>query len=58
MMSDEERGRQQAEPICYDDLQIRCNAVVPHEDEIAVCMNTHRIQPSAVGRKVFDAGAT
>ena len=56
MMSDKERVRQQAEHLCYNDVQTLCNAEIPDEDKIAACMKVHRAQLSAPCRKVFDAG--
>ena len=56
MVSDKERMRQQAEHLCYNDVQRLCNAEIPDEARIEACMTVHRAQLSAGCRKVFDTG--
>ena len=56
MVSDRERARQQAEHLCYDDVQRLCNADIPNEEKIEACMKVHRAQLSPGCRKVFDSG--
>ncbi|RYB05612.1 hypothetical protein [Lichenibacterium ramalinae] len=56
MVSDKERMRQQAEHLCYNDVQKLCNAEIPDEARIEACMGAHRAQLSPGCRKVFDAG--
>lgn len=56
MISDKERMRQQAEHLCYNDVQKLCNADIPDEARIAACMKVHRAQLSPGCRKVFDTG--
>ena len=56
MISDKERTRQQAEHLCYDDVQKLCSADIPDETRITACMKVHRAQLSPGCRKVFDAG--
>ena len=48
--------RQQAEHLCYNDVQKLCNAEIPDEARIEACMGVHRAQLSPGCRKVFDAG--
>ncbi len=56
MVSDKERMRQQAEHLCYNDVQTLCNADIPDETKIEACMKVHHAQLSAGCRKVFDSG--
>ena len=56
MVSDKERQRQQAEHLCYNDVQKLCNADIPNEDKIAACMKVHRAELSAGCRRIFDGG--
>jgi hypothetical protein len=56
MVSDKERMRQQAEHLCYNDVQRLCNAEIPDEARIEACMKVHRAQLSPGCRKVFDTG--
>lgn len=56
MISDKERMRQQAEHLCYNDVQKLCNAEIPDEARIQACMKVHRAQLSPGCRKVFDTG--
>ena len=56
MVSDKERMRQQAEHLCYNDVQRLCNADIPDETKIEACMKVHRAQLSPGCRKVFDTG--
>ena len=54
--SDAERLRQQAEHLCYDDVQKLCNDAIPDEDKIKACMATHHKQLSPACAKVYDQG--
>ena len=54
--SEAERMRQQAEHLCYDDVQKLCNAVIPDEDKIKACMETHHAQLSPACAKIYDQG--
>ena len=54
--SDKEKLRQQAEHLCYDDVQKLCNDAIPDEDKIKACMKTHHTQLSAPCAKVYDQG--
>ena len=56
MVSDKERMRQQAEHLCYNDVQTLCNADIPDEDKIKACMDRHHAQLSAPCAKAFDQG--
>lgn len=56
MVSDKERQRQQAEHLCYNDVQTLCNAAIPDEAKIEACMKLHHAQLSPGCRKVFDGG--
>ena len=56
MVSDKERMRQQAEHLCYNDVQRLCNADIPDETKIEACMKVQRAQLSPGCRKVFDTG--
>ena len=55
-VSDRERMRQEAEHLCYSDVQKLCSADIPDEAKITACMERSRAQLSAPCRKVFDAG--
>jgi hypothetical protein len=55
-ISDAERMRQQAEHLCYDDVQRLCNEFIPDEDKITACMDAKRKQLSAPCLKVFEKG--
>ncbi len=57
MISDKERMRQQAEHLCYNDVQRLCAAAIPDEARIQACMAARRSQLSPACRKVFDAGS-
>ena len=54
--SDAELMRQQAEHLCYDDVQKLCNDSIPDEDKIKACMKVHHAQLSPGCAKVFDQG--
>ena len=56
MSSDRERARQEAEHLCYGDVQRLCNADIPDEVKIEACMKIHRSELSPGCRRVFDAG--
>lgn len=55
-MTDKEQMRQQAEHLCYDDVQRLCSSDIPDETKIAACMRSKRSKLSPACRKVFDAG--
>ena len=55
-ISDDERLRQQAEHLCYDDVQKLCAADIPDETRITACMKVRRAELSPACRKVFDHG--
>ena len=55
-ISDKERMRQQAEHLCYDDVQRLCSNDIPDEAKITACMDARHSQLSPACRKVFDAG--
>ena len=55
-MSDAELLRQQAEHLCYDDVQRLCNDSIPDEDKITACMKAKHAQLSPACAKVFDKG--
>ena len=55
-ISDDERLRQQAEHLCYDDVQKLCAADIPDEAKITACMKVKRAELSPACRKVFDHG--
>ncbi len=55
-MSDAELLRQQAEHLCYDDVQRLCNDSIPDEDKITACMKANHAQLSPACAKVFDKG--
>ena len=54
--SDAEKLRQQAEHLCYNDVQKLCGDAIPDEDKIKACMETHHGQLSAPCAKVYDQG--
>ena len=54
--SEKEKLRQQAEHVCYDDVQKLCNDSIPDEDKIKACMDRHHAQLSAPCAKAFDQG--
>ena len=54
--SDAERLRQQAEHLCYDDVQKLCKDAVPDEDKVKACMGTHHADLSPACAKVYDQG--
>ncbi len=55
-MSDAELLRQQAEHLCYDDVQKLCNDSIPDEDKITACMKAKHTELSPACAKVFDKG--
>ncbi len=55
-ISDAERLRQQAEHLCYDDVQKLCAADIPDETKITACMKVRRAELSPACRQVFDRG--
>lgn len=54
--NDAERMRQQAEHLCYDDVQRLCNDAIPDEDKIKACMETNHARLNPPCAKVFDQG--
>ena len=55
-ISEDERLRQQAEHLCYDDVQKLCAADIPDEAKITACMKLKRADLSPACGKVFDHG--
>jgi hypothetical protein len=55
-LSDADLLRQQAEHLCYDDVQKLCSDSIPDEDRVKACMASHRKQLSFGCLKVFDQG--
>ncbi len=56
MPTDSERLRQQAEHVCYGDVQKLCNDSIPDEDKIKACMQVHHDQLSPACAKIYDQG--
>ncbi len=56
MPSEAQQMRQQAEHLCYDDVQKLCNAAIPDEDKITACMGAHHAQLSPACAKIYDQG--
>ncbi len=54
--SDATRLRQQAEHVCYGDVQKLCNDAIPDEDKIKTCMQAHHAQLSPACVKIYDQG--
>ena len=54
--SDAAKLRQQAEHVCYGDVQTLCNDAIPDEDKIKACMQTHHAALSPACAKVYDEG--
>jgi hypothetical protein len=54
--SDATRLRQQAEHICYADVQKLCNDAIPDEDKIKACMQAKHDQLSPACAKIYDQG--
>ena len=54
--TDAERLRQEAEHLCYDDVQKLCGDSIPDEDKIKACMKSHHAQLSPACAKVYDQG--
>lgn len=52
MVTDKERLRQQAQQVCYDDVQRLCSDEIPDEDRIQACMREHRAELSPACRRV------
>ena len=55
-LSDAALLRQQAEHLCYDDVQKLCNDAIPDEDRIKACMQVHHAALSPACAKVYDQG--
>ena len=56
MPTDAERLRQQAEHVCYADVQKLCNDSIPDEDKIKACMQVHHADLSPACAKIYDQG--
>ena len=56
MVSDKERMRQQAEHVCYNDVQKLCNDAIPDEDKIKACMQVKHASLSPDCAKIYDQG--
>ena len=54
--SDATRLRQQAEHICYGDVQKLCNDAIPDEEKIKACMQAKHDQLSPACAKIYDKG--
>ena len=54
--SDAARLRQEAEHVCYGDVQKLCNDAIPDEDKIKACMQVHHAQLSPACAKIYDSG--
>ena len=54
--TDAERLRQQAEHVCYGDVQKLCNDSIPDEDKIKACMQVHHAELSPACAKIYDQG--
>ena len=54
--SDATRLREQAEHLCYGDVQKLCNDAIPDEDKIKACMKVHHAQLSPACAKIYDQG--
>ena len=54
--SDAMRLRQEAEHVCYGDVQKLCNDAIPDEDKIKACMQVHHAQLSPACAKIYDSG--
>ncbi len=54
--TDAERLRQQAEHVCYADVQKLCNDSIPDEDKIKACMQVHHADLSPACAKIYDKG--
>ena len=48
--------RQQAEHLCYGDVQKLCNDAIPDEDRIKACMKVHHAQLSPACAAIYDQG--
>lgn len=55
-VSDAVRLRQEAEHVCYPDVQKLCNDVIPDEDKIKSCMQRRHAELSGACAKVYDQG--
>lgn len=55
-LSDAARLRQQAEHLCYDDVQKLCNDAIPDEDKIKACMQAKHDSLSPGCAKIYDQG--
>ena len=54
--SDAVKLRQQAEHVCYGDVQKLCNDAIPDENRIKACMQTHHAQLSSACAAIYDQG--
>lgn len=55
-LSDAALLRQQAEHLCYDDVQKLCNDAIPDEDKIKACMQSKHASLSPGCAKIYDQG--
>lgn len=54
--SDATKLRQQAEHVCYGDVQKLCNDAIPDEGKIKSCMQVHHADLSPACAKIYDEG--
>ena len=54
--SDAVRLRQEAEHVCYPDVQKLCNDAIPDEDKIKACMQNRHAELSPACAKIYDQG--
>ncbi len=54
--SDAASLRQEAEHVCYGDVQKLCNDAIPDEEKIKACMQVHHAQLSPACAKIYDQG--
>ena len=55
-LSDAALLRQQAEHVCYNDVQKLCNDAIPDEDKIKACMQVKHASLSPDCAKIYDQG--
>ncbi|RYB05611.1 hypothetical protein [Lichenibacterium ramalinae] len=55
-LSDAARLRQQAEHVCYNDVQKLCADAIPDEDKIKTCMQVKHASLSPDCAKIYDQG--
>ena len=54
--SDADKLREQAEHLCYGDVQKLCNDAIPDEGKIKACMQVHHAELSAPCARIYDQG--